>query len=217
LTLKFCVLVAVPPGVVTLIRPVVALAGTVARTDVAETTVKVAASVPLNFTEVAPVRFVPVIVTVVPTRPLPGENEEIVGAGVTAVTSKLDELVAVPPAVVTSIGPSVAPLGTVAVIDVADSTVKDALVPLNVTDDAPVKFVPVIVTPVPTGPLVGVNDEMVGADGGGVEAQPGSWNELMRVCQLFPVEPRSVVGVAFVYSPTYQKVQPSAGSMVIAL
>ena len=38
-----------------------------------------------------------------------------------------------------------------------------ALTPLNVTVVAPVKFVPLIVTLVPTGPLVGVKLVIVGA------------------------------------------------------
>ena len=38
-----------------------------------------------------------------------------------------------------------------------------ALTPLNVTAVAPVKFVPLIVTLVPTGPLVGVKLVIVGA------------------------------------------------------
>src|SRR5438552_9563866 len=53
-------------------------------------------------------------------------------------------------------GPLEAPAGTVAVIAVAELTVKLALVPLNRTALAPVKLVPLIVTLVPTGPLVGV-------------------------------------------------------------
>ena len=35
--------------------------------------------------------------------------------------------------------------------------------PLNVTEVAPVKCEPLIVTEVPTGPLLGENDEMIGA------------------------------------------------------
>src|SRR5437667_990090 len=46
---------------------------------------------------------------------------------------------------------------------VAEDTVKLALTPLNVTTVAPVKFVPLIVTMVPTGPLVGVKLVIVGA------------------------------------------------------
>src|SRR5438552_18985254 len=68
-------------------------------------------------------------------------------------TVKLLPLLAVPPAVVTLIGPLVAADGTVAVIVVAEFTVKLALVPLNRTAVAPVKLVPLIVTLVPTGPL----------------------------------------------------------------
>jgi len=69
----------------------------------------------------------------------------------------------VPPGVVTLMGPEVAPAGTVAWIAVAEVTLKVALVPLNATALAPVKFVPLMVTLVPTGPLAGVNPEIVGA------------------------------------------------------
>jgi hypothetical protein len=65
-------------------------------------------------------------------------------------------------AVVTLIGPVVAPVGTVVTICVAVFVVIDAVVPLNFTEVAPVRFVPVMVTEVPTGPVVGVNDVMVG-------------------------------------------------------
>ena len=75
-----------------------------------DTTLKVAA-VPLKRTLLAPLKFVPVMVTVAPTRPLVGVNEEIVGAG--GVTVKSPALVAVPPGVVTVIFPVVAPAGTV--------------------------------------------------------------------------------------------------------
>src|SRR2546430_17702936 len=59
-------------------------------------------------------------------------------------------------------GPVVAPAGTVARIAVAEVTVKVALTPLNVTEVAPLKFVPLIVTLVPTGPLVGEKLAIVG-------------------------------------------------------
>ena len=61
-----------PDGVVTEIVPVVEPEGTVAVICVELLTVKEVAAVPLNFTAVAPVRFVPVIVTLVPTGPLVG-------------------------------------------------------------------------------------------------------------------------------------------------
>ena len=68
---------------------------------------------PLNVTEVAPVKFVPLIVTLVPTGPLVGVKLIIVG-GALLTTMKLFVLVAVPPGVVTLSGPVVAPAGTVA-------------------------------------------------------------------------------------------------------
>ena len=67
---------------------------------------------PLNATEVAPVKFVPLIVTLVPTGPLVGVTLVIVGG--LAVTVKVLALVAVPAGVVTVSGPVVAPVGTVA-------------------------------------------------------------------------------------------------------
>ncbi len=160
-TVKTFELTAVPPGVVTRIRPVSAPTGTVAVIFVAETTVKVA-DLNRKVTEVTPVKFVPLMVTTVPTGPLVGVNEVIVGAA-PLVTVKTFELAAVPPGVVTRISPVSAPKGTVAVIFVAETTVKVADLNRKVTEVAPVKFVPFIVTTVPTGPLVGENDVMVGA------------------------------------------------------
>ena len=66
---------------------------------------------PLNVTAVAPVKLVPLIVTLVPTGPLAGVTLAIAGAGMTV---KLVALVAVPPGVATRTGPVVAPVGTVA-------------------------------------------------------------------------------------------------------
>ena len=71
------------------------------------------APVPLNVTEVAPVKLVPVIVTLVPTGPLVGLKLLIKGAGMTV---KLLALVAVPPGVVAEIVPVVVPVATLAVI-----------------------------------------------------------------------------------------------------
>jgi hypothetical protein len=78
------------------------------------------------------------------------------------VTVKLVELVAAPLGVVTLIGPLLAPLGTVALICALESTVNEAEVPLKATAVAPVKPEPVIVTLVPTGPPVGVNEQIQG-------------------------------------------------------
>ena len=72
-------LVAVPSGVVTEIGPDVALPGTLAPMVLSFVTLKVALGMPLNETAVAPERFTPVIVTMVPTGPKPGEKLLIVG------------------------------------------------------------------------------------------------------------------------------------------
>ena len=110
LTVKLLGLSAVPPGVVTLIGPVVAPAGAVACIVASEVTVKLAA-LPLNVTAVAPVKLVPLIVTLVPTRPFVGVKLVMIGAGITMKSFVLD---AVPPGVVTLSGPVVAPTGTFA-------------------------------------------------------------------------------------------------------
>lgn len=145
--------------------------GTVALINVSETTETVVAATRLNVTWLAPVKCVPVIETVVPIGPLVGVNDEIVGAaGGVVVTVKAVVLVPVPPLVVTAIGPLVAPPGTVALIEASEATENvAAVVPLKVTLVAPVKPEPTIDTLVPTAPLVGVNDEIVGVGGGEVE------------------------------------------------
>src|SRR5438309_10722150 len=84
-TVNALALVAVPADVVTRIGPVVAPLGTVAVITVSEVTVKLAALTPLNVTAVAPVKAVPVIVTVFPTCPLVGVKLVIVGAGIVVV------------------------------------------------------------------------------------------------------------------------------------
>lgn len=86
-TLNELVLDAVPPAATTLIFPVVAPAGTMAVIRVAETVWKTA-GVPLKYTNVTPVKFVPLIVTAAPTRPFDGEKLVIVGAFTTDVTLK---------------------------------------------------------------------------------------------------------------------------------
>jgi hypothetical protein len=90
------------------------------------------------------------IVTVVPTVPLDGVKPLIAGA-----TANELAVAAEPPGVVTEIGPDVAPLGTVAVIWVGETTAKEALVPAKVTPEAPENPLPEIVTVVPTVPLGG--------------------------------------------------------------
>ena len=82
LTVKLVVLFAVPLGVVTLMFPVLALLGKTAVICVLLFTVNVAV-VPLKETLVAPVKLVPVMVTVFPelTQALFGVKLVIVGSG----------------------------------------------------------------------------------------------------------------------------------------
>jgi len=91
-----------------------------------------------------------------------GPEVIVVSGGVVSSTVNDDELVPVPPAVVTEIGPVVAPLGTVAWISDAEMNVQLAGVPLNFTEIGEVKFEPRMSMLVPTGPLVGVNEVIVG-------------------------------------------------------
>ena len=118
------------------------------------------------------------MITLVPTGPNVGLNDVIDGVWMTV---NVPALVAVPPAFVTEIVPVVAPAGTVAVIDVAELTLKlVAEVPLNLTELVPPRFVPPIVTAEPTRPLVGVKPVIVGgptysspADAGGAACFAG--------------------------------------------
>jgi hypothetical protein len=74
--------------------------------------------------------------------------------------------VPVPAEAVTVMGPMVAEAGTVAVIWVAEFTVKlAALTPLNLTDVTPVKPTPVNTTEVPGEPLAGENETIMTGPG----------------------------------------------------
>src|SRR5204863_1937892 len=73
---------ALPPGVVTLSGRLGPTAATVALSSVACPSVMLAL-VPLNSTALAPVKLVPLIVTLVPTGPLPGVKLVIVGGLIT--------------------------------------------------------------------------------------------------------------------------------------
>src|SRR5205814_8778017 len=113
----------------------------------------------LNSSGEAPVKLVPLMVTLAPTGLLPSVRLVIVAV---LPSTTLFRSLAVPPGVVTLIGPLVAPAGTVAVIAVAELTVKLALTLLNSTALASWRVGPLIVTLVPTGPLPGVKLEIVG-------------------------------------------------------
>ena len=78
------------------------------------------------------------------------------------VTVKLTPLLATPPTVTTTF-PVVAPDGTEVTMFVEFQLVVVAVVPLNFTVPEDPKFVPVIVTPVPTAPDVGFRLVITGA------------------------------------------------------
>jgi len=144
---------AAPSAVFTLIQPLSAPPGTVAVICVSDTTVKLAGT-RKKVTAVAPVKFVPVIVTVVPIVPLAGVKELMCGVTVKLAAAK---------EVVSVIGPLVAPLGTLALNCVSETShIVVAGVPLKLTPVVPVKFVPVSVTVQSTDPLAGENEVIVG-------------------------------------------------------
>jgi hypothetical protein len=158
--------VLVPPAVVTDTSTVPAPAGETAVIDVAELTVKLVAPVPPNVTADAPVKFVPLTVTVVPPAAGPslGLTPLTLGGGTKLKWS--DVVVAlVPPAVVTVTSTTPVPAGETAVIELAELTAKlAALVAPNLTALAPVKPLPLTVTVVPpaSGPAFGPTPPTVG-------------------------------------------------------
>jgi hypothetical protein len=166
-TVKLTPLLASPPTVATTF-PVVAPMGTGATMLVVLQLVGVAA-IPLNVTVLAPCvppKFAPAIVTEVPTAPDAGFRLVRLGGGGDCDTVKRTALLAIPPTVTTTV-PVVAPAGTGATMLVALHAVGVVAVPLNVTVLVPCvtpKFVPAIVTAVPTPPDVGFNVVMLGAD-----------------------------------------------------
>src|SRR6476646_5057443 len=108
--------------------PVMAPPGTVVAIDPELLTVN-AAALPPNETAVAPVKFVPEIVTPVPIPPKVGAKEVMAG-----VTVKRVVVFKGPPlGVVMEIGPVVAPAGTVVVIVPGGPCVNPAATPLNET------------------------------------------------------------------------------------
>ena len=121
-------LVAVPPAVVMEIFPVTAPLDTIAVTCPSESTVKLVAFTPPKVTFVVCLRLTPVMVTAVPTGPLVGENPVICG-----ITRKILLLFSVPLEIVRVTRPVPAPLGTIAVRYVPDSSVRVAAVPLKDT------------------------------------------------------------------------------------
>ncbi len=125
----------------------------------------VVAVLPLNLTVPLPCvepKLVPVTVTDVPTIPEVGDRLVMLGAD----TTVNDLVLLATPLTVTTTLPVVAPVGTVATIEVAlQLAIVVAIVVLNFTvllPCVPPKFVPVIVTDAPTAPDVGERLVMLG-------------------------------------------------------
>src|SRR5271169_6862842 len=121
-----------------------------------------------------------------PTGPLVGPKPVMVGGG--GVTVKATPLLAWIPTVTTTF-PVVAPAGTGTTILVAVQVVTGAVVPLKVTLLVPCeepKFVPAIVTGVPTGPLVGFKVVIFGAGTVTVKVTP-LLDALLTVTTTLPV------------------------------
>ena len=114
----------VPPGVVIFTAPVEP-EPTIATIEEDETTVKEATGVPPNVIREVPVKFVPVIVINEPVPALVGAKEVMVGDEMGEGGIKINpDNDAVPPGVDKLTAP-VAPVPTVATIEVEETTVKD--------------------------------------------------------------------------------------------
>jgi uncharacterized protein YjeT (DUF2065 family) len=174
-TVKLMPLLAIPPTVTTTV-PVVAAPGTGTMMLAALQLVGVAV-IPLNVTVLAPCgvpKFVPAIVTAVPTAPDDGLRLVRVGGG--TVTVKVSPLLAWPPTVTTTL-PVVAPVGTGAAMLVAVQFAGAivAAIPLNFTVLVPCvapKLAPAIVTTLPTTPDVGLKLVRLGAGTVTVKLRP---------------------------------------------
>jgi hypothetical protein len=152
-------LVPVPEGVVMVSGPLSAVGGTAAVICVDPKTEMFAAGVAPKRTAVAPLKALPVMVTIVPGTPRAGWNPSIDG-----VTAKLPALGTEPAGSPTVILPLVAPTGTTTRSEVAERIVTElAAVPLKLTLFTVARFAPVTVTAVPIGPAAGAKLLIVGA------------------------------------------------------
>jgi hypothetical protein len=183
---------AEPPGVVRLTAPV-APVPTLATIEVEETTVNEVTGVPPNVTIEVPVKFVPLMLMTAPAAALVGAKDVIVGEGIDDGGINIKPAsVAVPPGVVRLTAP-VAPVPTLATIDVEETTVNEITgVPPNVITEVPMKFVPVMLMIAPAAAVLGAKDVIVGEgiDDGGINIKPASDAEPPGVVRLTaPVAP----------------------------
>ena len=126
---------------------------------VGDTTENEVAGFPPNATPSTPVKFVPVMVIVVPGVAVVGVKEVIVGGGIKVKPGRE----AVPPGVVIETFP-LDPAASTPITVVGDEILKEAAgVPPKLTAFTTEKFVPVIVILAPAPPDVSVKDVIVGA------------------------------------------------------
>lgn len=162
-TVKFTPLLSTPLACTTTL-PLPAPVGTLATIELAPQLV-ILAVVPLNFTVLVPwvdPKFEPEMVTDALTAPVVGDKLVMLGAGTTVKLTPLLEL----PLTVTTTLPVVAPVGTVATMELELQVVTLAVVPLNFTVLVPwlePKDEPAIVTEAPTAPEVGERLVILGA------------------------------------------------------
>ena len=143
----------VPPGVVTLIEPEPP-EGVTAVIVVGEIVLNELAGTPAKLTAVTPLKLVPVMVTVTPAAAVVGTKPVIPGGG-----RKVKPPREPWPVGVTTFTFPEAPLPTVALMEVDDNTVNpNAETPPKLTDVAPKKFTPVIMTRLPAPAIVGVKE-----------------------------------------------------------
>src|SRR5439155_699354 len=161
-TLKIAALRAGPAGFVTPNFPVAATSGITIRIIVADSTMKPGNGTSFNRTSVTEFRFVPVIVTVVPTGPLAGVKAVMVGG---LMTVNVSALIPVPSVVVTLIFPVSDVAWIVATIDVgvADVTAPGPLPNFTIGVAVPTwRLKPLIVTVLPVTPVPGVKSVIFG-------------------------------------------------------
>jgi hypothetical protein len=154
-------------------------------------------------------KLVPVILIIAPAAALVGAKVVILGADI-KVKPASD---AVPPAVVRLTAP-VAPVPTIATIDVEETTVNDVTsVPPNVITEVPVKFVPVMLMIAPADALVGAKDVILGAD---MKVNPASDAGPPGVVRLTaPVDPVPTIATMEVDDTTVNEVTGVPPNVII--
>src|SRR5579862_2673461 len=124
-------------------------------------------------------------------------SDPVIGRKFYGVRVKVCELVAVPDFVLTVIRPVFAPLGTVAVISMSETTVNVAATELpKWTAVVWVRPVPLIVTKVPTAPLAGLNPLICGKTRNGILLLSEPWGAVTLIRPS--VAPAGTVAVRYV-------------------